>query len=156
MLRLAANISFIDERWADAVAQFRYVASSDPERVQAGYGQLMFWLAQARAGVPKPEYVTRAPGDGWPQPLLLYMVGEYTEQELVARVSEGDDDSNTQCSGDIASFGLSRCSRCQRRWNAVVARFARSFALAFGSRAVSDTGQRASSRPERNRQSAAQ
>ena len=94
--RIAANISFIDERWADAVAQFRYVASSDPDRVQAGYGQLMLWLAQARAGVPKPEYVTRAPGEGWPQPLLLYMVGEYTEQELVTRVSEGDDDSNSQ------------------------------------------------------------
>jgi lipoprotein NlpI len=94
--RLAANIAFIDERWADAIALFRYVASSDPDRVQAGYGQLMLWLAQARAGMPHPEYVTRAPGDGWPQPLLLYMVGEYTEQELVARVSEGDDDSNTQ------------------------------------------------------------
>lgn len=94
--RLAANIAFVDERWADAVASFRYVASSDPDRVQAGYGQLMLWLAQARAGMPKPEYVTRAPGDGWPQPLLLYMVGEYTEAELVARVKEGDDDSNTQ------------------------------------------------------------
>ena len=56
----------------------------------------MLWLAQARAGMPHPEYVTRAPGDGWPQPLLLYMVGEYTEQELVARVAEGDNDSNMQ------------------------------------------------------------
>jgi len=94
--RLAGNIAFVDERWADAVSRFRYVAASDPDRVQAGYGQLMLWLAQARAGMPHPEYVTRAPGDGWPQPLLLYMVGEYTEQELVARVSEGDDDANTQ------------------------------------------------------------
>lgn len=94
--RLAGNMAYIDERWADAVARFRYVASSDPDRVQAGYGQLMLWLAQARAGVAHPEYVTRAPGDGWPQPLLLYLVGEYTEQELVARVAEGDDESNTQ------------------------------------------------------------
>jgi len=94
--RLAGNIAFIDERWADAVARFRYVASSDPDRVQAAYGQLMLWLAQARAGVPHPEFVTRSPGDGWPQPLLLYLVGEYTEQELVARVIEGDNDSNTQ------------------------------------------------------------
>jgi lipoprotein NlpI len=94
--RLAANIAFIDERWADAIAYFRYVAASDPDRVQAGYGQLMLWLAQARAGMPHPEYVTRAPGDGWPQPLLLYMVGEYTEDELVARVREGDDDDNRQ------------------------------------------------------------
>jgi lipoprotein NlpI len=94
--RLAGNLAFVDERWADAIARFRYVAASDPDRVQAGYGQLMLWLAQARAGMPHPEYVTRAPGDGWPQPLLLYMTGEYTEQELVARVSEGDNDSNTQ------------------------------------------------------------
>jgi lipoprotein NlpI len=94
--RLAGNIAFVDERWADAVARFRYVASSDPDRIQAGYAQLMLWLAQARAGVPHPEYVTRVPGDGWPQPLLLHLVGEYTEQELVARVSEGDSDSNTQ------------------------------------------------------------
>jgi lipoprotein NlpI len=94
--RLAGNIAFVDERWADAVSRFRYVASSDPNRMTAAYGQLMLWLAQARAGVPHPEYVTRAPADGWPQPLLLYLVGEYTEPELVARVKEGDDDSNTQ------------------------------------------------------------
>jgi lipoprotein NlpI len=94
--RLAGNLAFVDERWADAVARFRYVAASDPDRVQAGYGQLMLWLAQARAGMPHPEYVTRAPGDGWPEPLLLYLVGEYTEDELVARVVEGDSDSNIQ------------------------------------------------------------
>jgi len=91
--RLAGNIAFVDERWADAVARFRYVASSDPDRVQAGYGQLMLWLAQARAGMPHPEYVTRSPGDGWPQPLLLYMIGQYTEQELVARVAEADENA---------------------------------------------------------------
>ena len=49
--RLAGNIDFVEERWADATARFRYVASSDPDRVQAGYGQLMFWLSQMRAGV---------------------------------------------------------------------------------------------------------
>ncbi|HTU66859.1 MAG TPA: hypothetical protein VMF52_12995 [Steroidobacteraceae bacterium] len=94
--RLAANIAFVDERWPDAIARFRYVAASDPDRVQAGYGQLMFWLAQARAGIAKPEFVVRAPGDGWPQPLLLYLRGEYTEDELVAQVKAGDDDSNIQ------------------------------------------------------------
>jgi lipoprotein NlpI len=94
--RLAGNIAFVDERWADAVSRFRYVSSSDRDRTTAAYGQLMLWLAQARAGVPHPEYVTRAPADGWPQPLVLYLIGEYTEPELVARVKEGDDDSNTQ------------------------------------------------------------
>ena len=36
-------------------SRFRYVSASDPDRVQAGYGQLMFWLAQTRAGVAKPR-----------------------------------------------------------------------------------------------------
>ena len=44
----------------------------------------------------KPEYVTRTPGEGWPQPLLLYMRGEYTEAELIDPINEGDDDDNTQ------------------------------------------------------------
>lgn len=94
--RLAGNIAFVDERWADAISRFRYVAASDPDRVQAGYGQLMFWLAQARAGMAKPEFVVRSPGDGWPQPLLLYLRGEYAETELVTRVIEGDSEDNSQ------------------------------------------------------------
>ena len=94
--RLAGNIDYVDERWADAVARFRYVAASDPDRVQAGYGQLMLWLSQMRAGVAKPEYVQRTPGEGWPQPLLQYLRGEYTEEELLAPIKEGDDDDNSQ------------------------------------------------------------
>jgi len=94
--RLAGNIDFVAERWADAVARFRYVSSSDPDRVQAGYGQLMLWLAQMRAGVAKPEYVARTPGEGWPQPLLLYLRGEYTEDELITPIKEGDDEFNSQ------------------------------------------------------------
>jgi len=94
--RLAGNIDFVDERWADAVARFRYVAASDPERQQAGYGQLMLGLSQMRAGIVKPEFVERTPGEGWPQPLLLYLQDEYSEQELIAPIQEGDDDYNSQ------------------------------------------------------------
>jgi lipoprotein NlpI len=94
--RLAGNIDFVAERWADAVSRFRYVAASDPDRVQAAYGQLMFWLSQMRAGVAKPEYVERMPGDGWPQPLMLYLRGEYTEAELTTPIREGDENSNSQ------------------------------------------------------------
>jgi lipoprotein NlpI len=94
--RLAGNIDFVEERWANATGRFRYVAASDPDRVQAGYGQLMFWLSQLRAGVPRPELIERTPGDGWPQPLLLYMRGEYTEAELTVPVRKGDDDENLQ------------------------------------------------------------
>jgi lipoprotein NlpI len=94
--RLAGNIDFVGERWADAVSRFRYVAASDPDRVQAAYGQLMYWLSQMRAGVAKPEYIERTPGDGWPQPLILYMRGEYTEAELTTPIREGDENSNSQ------------------------------------------------------------
>lgn len=95
-VRLAANLDFIEERWADAIARFRYVAASDPDRVRAGYGQLMYWLAQARASVAHPEWVARTPGEGWPQPLLLHLRGQYSEAELVVPIEEGDDDSNNQ------------------------------------------------------------
>ncbi len=88
--RVAGNLDFVDQRWADATARFRYVASSDPDRDQAGYGQLMYWLSQARAGVREPQFVERRAGTGWPQPLLLYLRGEYTESELLEHVRDGD------------------------------------------------------------------
>ena len=53
------------------------------------------WRSGAR-GVARPEFVVRTPGDGWPQPLLLYMRGEYTEAELIDRINEGDSEDNTQ------------------------------------------------------------
>ena len=95
-IRIAANLDFIEERWADAIPRFRYVAASDPDRVRAGYGQLMYWLAQARSGIANPDWVTRTPGEGWPQPLVLYLRGQYTEAELVVPINEGDDDDNNQ------------------------------------------------------------
>ncbi|HET9862762.1 MAG TPA: hypothetical protein VFP37_04925 [Steroidobacteraceae bacterium] len=92
--RLAANLDFVEERWAEAIAKFHYVAASDEDRHQAGYGQLMYWLAQRRAGIAKPEFVARTPAEGWPQPLLLYMRGEYTEAELVLPILDGDSSDN--------------------------------------------------------------
>lgn len=94
--RVAGNLDYVEEHWADAIARFRYVASSDPDRVKAGYGQLMYWVAQRRAGIAKPEYVVRMPGEGWPQPLVLHMRGEYTEAELIVPIKDGDSDSNSQ------------------------------------------------------------
>jgi tetratricopeptide (TPR) repeat protein len=90
--RIAGYLDFLAERWADAMARFRYVASGEPDRDLAGYGQLMFWLSQARAGVPQPQFVARKAGDRWPQPLLLYMKGAYTEAELAYSIRQGDED----------------------------------------------------------------
>jgi lipoprotein NlpI len=92
--RLAANLDFVEGRWADAIAKFRYVAASDEDRRQAGYGQLMYWLAQRRAGIARPELVARMPAEGWPQPLLLYMRGEYSEAALIQPIRDGDSSDN--------------------------------------------------------------
>lgn len=94
--RLSGNLEFVEERWAEAIARFRYVASSDPDRTQAGYGQLMYWLAQRRAGVARPEFIARTPAEGWPQPLLLYLRGEYPESDLLRPIEDGDSESNSQ------------------------------------------------------------
>lgn len=94
--RTAGNIDFVEQHWADAIARFRYVASSDEDRTRAAYGQLMYWLAQRRGGIAKPELITRTPGEGWPQPLLLYMRGQYSEGELVTPIRAGDEESNNQ------------------------------------------------------------
>jgi tetratricopeptide (TPR) repeat protein len=90
--RIIGNLEFIAENWAEAVSRYRYVAASDPDRDRAGYGQLMYWLAQKRAGVPEPAFVARRPGTAWPQPLIAYLRGEYTEAELVMPIRDGDDD----------------------------------------------------------------
>lgn len=93
LTRVAASIDFIEERWADAVARFRYVAASEPDRERAAYAQLMYWLAQARAGIKQPEFVARRQIDGWPKPLLLYLQGQYSEAELVTAVREERSDT---------------------------------------------------------------
>jgi len=92
LTRIAANIDFIEERWADAVTRFRYVAGSEPDRPRAAYAQIMYWLAQKRAGVARPEFAARRQPEGWPKPLMLYLQGEYTEGELVMPIREGDDE----------------------------------------------------------------
>lgn len=90
--RLLGNIEFVAENWAEAMSAFRFVASGDPDRNRAGYGQLMFWLTQKRAGVPQPEFVGRRPGRGWPVPMIDYLKGRISEAELVTQVREGDND----------------------------------------------------------------
>jgi lipoprotein NlpI len=94
--RLAGNLDFVIEHWADAIGHFRYAAASEADRFQADYMQIMFWLAQRRGGIARPESVARTPGEGWPQPLLLFLRGEYTEDELIEPIRAGDDTDNPQ------------------------------------------------------------
>lgn len=89
---VAGSIAFVEQRWADAVARFRYVAASEKDRERAGFAQLMYWLAQLRAGVAKPEFVARRHTEEWPKQLMFYMQGQYSENELIAAVREDDSD----------------------------------------------------------------
>jgi lipoprotein NlpI len=95
LTRVAANIDFVEERWADAVSRYRYVASSEPDRTRAAYAQLMFRLAQMRAGIASPEFVERRHTEGWPRPLMLYLEDQYSEDELVPQVRAGADEDST-------------------------------------------------------------
>jgi tetratricopeptide (TPR) repeat protein len=90
--RVAGAIDFIEQRWANAVSRFRYVAASEKDRERAAFAQLMYWLAQLRAGVPKPEFVARRHTEDWPRPLMLYMQGQYTEIELLGAVRDVEGD----------------------------------------------------------------
>jgi lipoprotein NlpI len=89
---LAGNIEFVAGHWAEAMSRYRYAAASELDRTRADYWQLMYWLTQARAGVSSPEFVTRRHSEGWPNPLLLYVRGQYSEAELVTAVREGEDE----------------------------------------------------------------
>ena len=90
--RQAGLLDFIADHWPEAIGHFRYTAGGELDRTRASYDQLMLWLAQRRAGVVAPELVARTPTDNWPRPLLQYLRGESTESELIAPISEGDDD----------------------------------------------------------------
>ena len=118
--RLAGNIDFVEERWADAVARFRYVSASDPDRIQAGYGQLMLWLAQMRAGVAKPEYVARTPGEGWPQPLLLYCAANTPRRSSSPPSRKGTMTSTHNRTPAPTSGCAKRCSTWAKRIGRVV------------------------------------
>jgi lipoprotein NlpI len=92
LARIAAKVDFVQERWADAVSRYRFVAASEPDRTRASYAQIMYWLAQMRAGVAKPEFVARRQAEDWPKPLMLYLQDQYTESELVFAIREGEDE----------------------------------------------------------------
>lgn len=86
--RIAGDLDFLDGRWADAAARFRYVASGAEIPGEAAAAQLMYWVTQRRAGVPKPEFAPRRLVDDWPRPVMLYLSGEYSEADLARVMKE--------------------------------------------------------------------
>jgi lipoprotein NlpI len=113
--RIAGHIDFIGERWADAMARFRYVASSESDVDEAASAQLMFWLTQLRAGITRPEFIARRAGEGWPQPLLRYMRGELTEADVASGLLEEESGELGEIDAQLAAalfyVGESRWAR---------------------------------------------
>jgi lipoprotein NlpI len=79
-----AQIDFIEEHWADAVARLRTVAITEPDDERATYWQCFLWLAQRRAGTRVPELVSRTEYDQWPRQILDTLNGTLTEAYLLS------------------------------------------------------------------------
>jgi tetratricopeptide (TPR) repeat protein len=89
-----ARVDFLEERWADATAQFRLRVISEGSADHADYYECLFWLAQRRAGVLQPELVPHKDDEKrtrWPMPILDTLKGDLTEAQLVETIR---DDSN--------------------------------------------------------------
>lgn len=89
------QLDFIDERWAESVARLRAMAASEPDAERATYWQILLWLAQRRAGVRDPELAERASEhehSGWPVPILDFLKGTLTEDEVLESITEERND----------------------------------------------------------------
>jgi len=84
---LLTQLDFIDEHWADAIANARIAATMAPNDEQATYWQCFLWLAQLQAGTQDPTLAKRRIAEGWPAPILESLQGKITEEELVEAVS---------------------------------------------------------------------
>jgi lipoprotein NlpI len=91
VLKVRAQVDFLEERWANATAYFRLLALDKVESDWLGkYDECLFWLAQRRAGVRQPERIRYEKNlTGWPEPILDTLAGEMTEAELVAVIRDG-------------------------------------------------------------------
>ena len=88
---LLTQLDFIDEHWADAIANARIAATMAPNDEQATYWQCFLWLAQLRSGLQEPALAKRPIAEGWPAPILESLQGKITEDELVDAVREEHD-----------------------------------------------------------------
>lgn len=110
LYRQAGTLDFVAGSWASATARFRYVAAGEPDRLQAEFAQLMFWLAQRRAGVPRPQFVERVHDEDWPRPLMRFLEGEFSEANLVQHVRADDvvDNYEHEAEDDELPFASNR------------------------------------------------
>ena len=87
-----AQIDFIEEHWADAVARLRAVATAESDDQRATYWQCFLWLAQRRAGTRSPELAARKEYEEWPAHVLDALKNDITEAELVGVIRKQEDE----------------------------------------------------------------
>ena len=100
---LLTQLDFIDEHWADAIANARIAATMAPNDEQATYWQCFLLLAQLHSGSQEPTLAKRRIAEGWPAPILESLQGKITEDELVEAVREERDQQRQR---DILSEAL--------------------------------------------------
>jgi tetratricopeptide (TPR) repeat protein len=96
--RQLGEIDFIEQRWADALAHYRFAITRGEATQDSLYAEVMFHLAQRRAGIARPEVPARpkkpradedsdedAEEDAaeWPTPILEALRGTRTEASLL-------------------------------------------------------------------------
>jgi len=88
---ILAQIDFIEEHWADAVARLRMLAVTDTT-ANTQYWLCMLWLSQRRAGVVKPDVpAARDTDSDWPKPILDALYGDIDERAVVDEIRDEDD-----------------------------------------------------------------
>lgn len=91
---MLAQLDFIEEHWADAVARFRTLAVTETDAERTQYWLCFLWLAQRRAGVEKPDQPEgRDAYASWPKPLLDALRGRIDERAVVDEIRDEDDDT---------------------------------------------------------------
>jgi tetratricopeptide (TPR) repeat protein len=82
------QIDFIEERWQEAIAGLRRLIAATPDTERVAYFQCFLWLAQLRSGVAAPGFAASELTEDWPRPLLDWLEGNLTEEQVVERVKE--------------------------------------------------------------------
>jgi tetratricopeptide (TPR) repeat protein len=87
--RVLTHLDFIEERWPDAIARLRGLIAGAPSPERATYSEILLWIAQRRSGVMHPEDSTAELTDEWPRPVLEFLRGALTEEDVLDAV-EGE------------------------------------------------------------------
>jgi tetratricopeptide (TPR) repeat protein len=86
------QLDFIEERWPEAIAGLRRLIADTPDIERVTYYQCFLWLAQLRSKLGTPGIVASELSDDWPRPLLDWLEGNLTEEQVLERVKDVGND----------------------------------------------------------------